>query len=139
MLRIGKKIIVLCLVKKLTRLGTVKQGSGHESLRMLIFAVFSKLLLFQIHLSNLPEAELGLLSQLSTLTTYIYNTCIHEVAELVGCCWLSVQWICLVGVVVGEGLWFLKTEFKSKDLSRCYSLHGKDHVRYMAGSNYQQI
>ena len=31
---------------------------------------------------------------------------------------------------------FLKTDFKSKELSsltkvRCYSLHGKDHVRYM--------
>ena len=36
-------------------------------------------------LSNLPEAQLALVSQLSTLNTYIYNTCIHEVAELVGC------------------------------------------------------
>lgn len=40
---------MLCLVKKLPRLGTIKQGSGHESLWPLIFAVFSKLLLFQIH------------------------------------------------------------------------------------------
>ena len=87
--------------KSSQRLGTVKQGSGHESLRTLIFAVFSKLLLFQIHLSNLPEAQLTLVSQLSTLATYmyIYNTCIHQVDELASCFQLSVQWIYLVGVV----------------------------------------
>ena len=54
------------LVKRLTGLGTLEQGSdmGMNVLWMLS----------QLHLSNLPQIQLALVHLLSTLITYIYNT-----------------------------------------------------------------